>query len=299
MKFNKLYTLMLASVLFVGCSDDDSAWNSDNAMVSMGETELSYKENKGIINVPIVVDGTLNGPVQVTVEVAEKGSNPAMDDIHYLVTSKTIVIAEGATSGSIELLTVDDEEINEAREFTMTIKSAIGASVGSAATTTIILKDNDSAFYEKLQGKWKMKANDFWDDSEATFDITIVGAEEGEADYDKVLYATGIYGYSWAQMQLNYSFDASTKTVTLTVPMGSTCAVDVNFGMPNLQNVYYATVSDAGSLTTDGEVVFTVNDEFTAFEAPENATILGGVFDSVSGGYNGLWFGYYGIKFTK
>ncbi len=301
MKFNKLYTLLLASVMFVGCSDDDESWNNSKATVSMGETELSYKENKGIVNIPIVVDGTLNGPIQVTVEVAEKGSNPAMDDIHYLVTSKTIVIPEDATSGSIEMITVDDEEINEAREFTMTIKSVVGASIGSSASATITLKDNDSAFYEKLQGKWKFVGLDYWDGTSSSTDVTIVGAEEGEEDYDKVLYVTGIMGYSWTQMQMNYSFDLATKKVTLSIPMGTVFAGKVGFnGFANPQDIVLCTVTPEGSLTTAGEIFGEVNDDFTTVTFEEEGTMLGALFDSVTGAYSkGLWFGYYGMQLTK
>lgn len=296
MKFNKLYTLLLASVMFVGCSDDDESWNNSKATVSMGETELSYKENKGIVNIPIVVDGTLNGPIQVTVEVAEKGSNPAMDDIHYLVTSKTIVIPEDATSGSIEMITVDDDEINEAREFTMSIKSAVGATIGSSASATITLKDNDSAFYEKLQGKWKMSSLSSAG-AASQWDVTIVGAEEGEEDYDKVLYITGIMGYSWTSMRLEYEFDPATKQGRLFIPFGYVFAEGVNFSGLGVCDVATGGV-DNGYISFAGGVEGFWNDDFTEVKFEENKLMYGFlVQDGAPNGYT--WFNCMNIVLTK
>lgn len=45
MKINKIFALLLAATLFAACSDDDNDWNNGNATVSMGQTEISVKEN--------------------------------------------------------------------------------------------------------------------------------------------------------------------------------------------------------------------------------------------------------------
>jgi hypothetical protein len=104
--------LMMATVAFAACSSDDDGWNgSGDAVVSMANQEITWKENKGSstpVYVPITVTGERNGNVQVTVQVKETGENPAMDDIHYIITSKTIVIPADATQGKIELRTIDD-----------------------------------------------------------------------------------------------------------------------------------------------------------------------------------------------
>lgn len=298
MKFNKIYTLLLAAAMFTGCSDDDESWNSGTASVNMGQTELSFKENKGIVNIPITVDGELNGPIQVVVEVAETGANPAMDDIHYIVTSKTVVIPADATSGNIEMSTVDDNEINEARTFTMSIKSVEGATVGSNASAVITLKDNDAAFYEKLQGKWTFVGYDR-QGAETTYDLNIVGYEEGESGYDQTLYATGIMGYSWTQLELKYYFDMETKKASVSIPMGTLFAEGVDFGFANLQNVYAVTAVN-GQLSMSGEIMGTINDDFTEITFEEGRMLYGALFDSVTGSFDGYtWFSYHSIKFTK
>ena len=91
MKFRKIYALLLTSFLFVACSEEES-WNSSDVTVNMAQEEVLVKESAGIFNVPVTVSGELNGPIKVTVEVTEAGENPAMEDVHYIVTSKSIVI---------------------------------------------------------------------------------------------------------------------------------------------------------------------------------------------------------------
>ena len=261
MKINKIAALWLAAGLFVACADDDASWNGADATVSMGQTEISVKENKGIFNVPIVVDGTLNGPVKVMVEVAETGANPAMDDVHYYVTSKSIVIAPDDKKGNIEIATVDDPDINEARTFTVTITHVEGAKIGQS-TTTITLRDNDSAFYEKLQGAWKLSGVSPYS-GDIGWDVKIVGHEEGQDGYDEVLYITGMMGYDWTQATLLYHFDAATQKVTLSIPLGTMFASGVNFGNAGINDIFLGTAQD-GKMVFEGSVAGECNSDFTS-----------------------------------
>ena len=112
MKFRKIYALLLTSFLFVACSEEES-WNSSDVTVNMAQEEVLVKESAGIFNVPVTVSGELNGPIKVTVEVTEAGENPAMEDVHYIVTSKSIVIPADATGGNIEICAVDDNDITQ------------------------------------------------------------------------------------------------------------------------------------------------------------------------------------------
>ena len=255
MKLYKLSAFVLATAIFASCSEEELSWNSSAATVSMEQAELVYKENKGMVNVPIVVDGELNGPVEVTVEVAEVGENPAMEDVHYIVTSKTVLIPADATSGKIEFKTVDDADINEARTFVINIKSVNGATVGETASTTVTLKDNDSQFYEKLQGRWKMTS------SAGTWNINIIGAEEGEEGYNEVFQVTGIMGYDWTSMTMFYSYDVATKTGYVYIPFGYIFAEGVNFGLGGTQDVATGTVVD-GYINFDGGILGTWNEDF-------------------------------------
>lgn len=296
MKLNKIYAFLLATAVFAGCSEEEISWNSSEATVSMGQAELVSKENKGMVNVPIIVEGKLNGPVEVTVEVAEVGENPAMEDVHYLVTSKTIVIPADATEGKIEFKTVDDADINEARTFVMNIKSANGATVGSANNTTVTLKDNDSQFYEKIQGRWKWSAVDANGNPQA-WNVNIIGAEEDEEGYDEILQVTGIMGYDWTSMTMFYHFDKATKTGYLEIPFGYIFATGVDFGLGGLQDVATGTVAD-GYISFDGSLIGTWNDDFTEITFEENKIMYGFLVEN--GAPNGYtWFNCLNIKMSK
>ena len=290
MKLYKLSAFVIATAIFASCSEEELSWNSSAATVSMEQAELVYKENKGMVNVPIVVDGELNGPVEVTVEVAEVGENPAMEDVHYIVTSKTVLIPADATSGKIEFKTVDDADINEARTFVINIKSVNGATVGETASTTVTLKDNDSQFYEKLQGRWKMTS------SAGTWNINIIGAEEGEEGYNEVFQVTGIMGYDWTSMTMFYSYDVATKTGYVYIPFGYIFAEGVNFGLGGTQDVATGTVVD-GYINFDGGILGTWNEDFTEITF-EDKLLYGFLLDN--GAPNGYtWFNCSGIKMVK
>ena len=290
MKLYKLSAFVLATAIFASCSEEELSWNSSAATVSMEQAELVYKENKGMVNVPIVVDGELNGPVEVTVEVAEVGENPAMEDVHYIVTSKTVLIPADATSGKIEFKTVDDADINEARTFVINIKSVNGATVGETASTTVTLKDNDSQFYEKLQGRGKMTS------SAGTWNINIIGAEEGEEGYNEVFQVTGIMGYDWTSMTMFYSYDVATKTGYVYIPFGYIFAEGVNFGLGGTQDVATGTVVD-GYINFDGGILGTWNEDFTEITF-EDKLLYGFLLDN--GAPNGYtWFNCSGIKMVK
>ena len=296
MKYLKIFMLMVAAVTIASCSSDDESWNgSGNAVVSMGSQEITWKENKGSsspVSVPITVTGERDGNVQVTVSVAETGANPAMDDIHYIITSKTIVIPADATEGKIELRTIDDEDINESRTFTMTITDVKGATIGANATTLITLKDNDSEFYEKFLGSWVMTGTNWAGTTNYSWNVSIEGYDEGEEGYNKSLWISGMMGYAWAYADLEYNYDMASKEGSLSFVFPSLCAEDVDFGLGGTQNVILYRRS-GNSLDTN-PIVGHWNDDFTEVTFESDPA----VYASIEG-TDYTWFSIKGIKLTK
>ncbi|MBQ7942081.1 MAG: hypothetical protein IJ328_06725 [Muribaculaceae bacterium] len=305
MKFNKIFALLLAAAMFTACSDDDADWNSSAVTVSMDETEISVKENNGIFNVPVSVkadneDGAMNGPVEVTVEVTEVGENTAMENVHYFVTQKTIKIVAEEGTGNIEIRAADDNDINEARTFTVTIVDVKGGTIGENATTTVTIKDNDSVFYEKLQGRWKMSATSLSSGSSETWNVNVIGFNEGEPGYNEVLYITGMLGYEWTMLEVYYHFDMETKTGYLEVPYGTLFAEGVSFSGLGVMDVYTGTVSEDGYIVVRGSFTGEWNDEFNFITFDPEAQIYGFLAPTGSGSLNGyVWFGYAGFTMTR
>ena len=297
MKLSKILAIGLAVLTMTACSDDDDFnFNTDgNVTVDMGEPSITLKENKGYFNVPVVVTGEANGYVQVTVEVQEATGNPAMDDVHYIVTSKTINIAAEDKVGNVEIKTVDDGEINENREFIVTIVDAKGAKIGNERSTTVTLRDNDSEFYEKLMGKWTL--NYLSGGNPANWGVNVIGYDENESGYNETLYITGIQGYDWAQLEMSYFYDKSTNVGYLEVPLGTLVADGVNFGSFT-GTVLAATVED-GYVVTDGTLRAEWNDMFTEITFQDSPLLYLAVFDEATGDFMGRWGSFNLVNMTR
>ena len=153
MKYIKLFMLLVAATVFAACSDDDS-WNSKEVTVGFDNPTLSIKENGGLVNIPINVKGLRNGDIALVIKAEETGDNPAVEDVNYMITDKTLNLkADDLEEGvvNIELKTIDDQEINENRTLKLIIADAKGATIENNEIT-ITLRDNDAAFYEKFFG---------------------------------------------------------------------------------------------------------------------------------------------------
>ena len=288
--------MLLAVVAFMGsCSDDDESWNSKSGVtVSMENESMRFKESVGIVKVPIKVEGEANGPVSVTVEVKETGSNPAKENVHYYITTKTIKISDN--TGNVELECVDDDKINDERTFEISIVSAKGATVGSNTTTAVTLRDNDSEFYEKLQGSWVMNCT--FNKAPTKWDVKIVGAtDENDKDYNKVLYITGMIGYQWTTAKLSYDYNKATGKGSVAFDyLGQyNFAEGVNFNGLGVCNVRLFSV--AGNQLSEDPIYGTWSDDFKNITFDEG-TLYGGVFDS-SDAHKGGWFEISNITMTK
>lgn len=299
MKLNKLYAFVLAATM-VGCTEEDTpSWNSQKATVSMGQAELVCKENKGVINVPVTVEGKRNGIIEVEVEVAEYGDNPAFDDVHYILTSNKVIIPADATEGQFEFRAIDDNEINESRTFTITIKSAKHAEVNTEANSTmVILKDNDSQLYERLQGSWKMvsKSKDL---GSQNWKVNIIGAEEGAEGYNEVLQATFTVSDYPVSMTLNFSYDQATKKGHVYIPFGSILAANADFGFDKPLDVVAVTFDSKDNFVVEGGIYGYWNEDCTEIIFDKDQTLYGWLFYGGDPTLEYYLFDCSNIKLTK
>ncbi len=211
MKYIKLLSLLVA-VLFLGaCSDDDVKKNSAaDVTVSMGTATISPRESAGVVSLPIKVEGPTNGMVTLTVETREVGSNPAVENTNYYVTTKKINIT--GSEGYVELEMVDDDEINDPRTFEVTIVKVEHAKLNEAAkTTTVEIRDNDYEPYDRLQGTWTMTYKNY-DGAVQRQKVTITGADDpSQYIYNKLLYLEGML-LEKSKAQLSFNFDSANNT---------------------------------------------------------------------------------------
>lgn len=211
MKYIKLYTLLMVSLLFVtSCSNDDKG--TSNAIVNLPTQAMTVKENAGIFYVPVKVTGDHSNTIKAKFSVTAASIDPAVEDTNYIVTSKELVIPEGVDSVNVEIRAIDDAVINDNRIFTVNLVSVEGANMGQNTATVVTLRDNDANFYEKFAGKWWFEATT--NKGDVKLAMTITAANEGDAKYDKVLNGS----FSWdvgvavpMSFPINYSYDKTTK----------------------------------------------------------------------------------------
>ena len=228
--------LAIALPFFWSCSDDEEATNTEQCTVGFASNAITVEETAGYVQVPITVSGHRNGPVRLTIETATVGDEGAVEGTHYTITDKTLNLnSDTLSTGTInvEVKVIDDSEINNDRQFTLTIASAEGAEVTTSQTTVTIADndaDNDADFYKAFAGTWTFSATDI-KGSTTSFPVTITAAAEGSTDYEKVLTceASSILGagetYSW---KLEYSFDKESMTGQL----GLVCGEEISY-MPD------------------------------------------------------------------
>lgn len=186
--------LVLAGALFTACSDDETTNTNSGVTVEFESSTMSIRENAGYINVPVKISGARNGNVHFTVTTAEVGSNPAKEDVHYLVTTKNYnlnVDTLKSNTVNVQVKIVNDSEENDARQFSLTIASAEGATLGSTTTETITINDDDSSLYGKFSGTWVLsgKLDTGSDDGAQAFEKEVtIGTATSDAEYEKYLY---------------------------------------------------------------------------------------------------------------
>ena len=193
------------------CSDDDVKKNSAaDVTVSMGTATISPRESAGIVSLPIKVEGPTNGMVTLTVETREVGSNPAVENTNYYVTTKKINIT--GSEGYVELEMVDDDEINDPRSFEVTIVKVEHAKLNEAAkTTSVVIRDNDHEPYDRLQGTWTLTYKNY-DGAVQRQEVTITGADDpSEYIYNKLLYLEGML-LEKSKAHLSFNFDTANNT---------------------------------------------------------------------------------------
>ncbi|MCC8070300.1 MAG: hypothetical protein LIO90_00670 [Bacteroidales bacterium] len=297
MKYLKLFSIALAALAITACSDDDEKMNSASGVtVQLSTTEVKVKESKGIFTIPLEVTGEANGLIKVTLEVDAIIINPALENTHYVVTDKTLLIPKGETSVNVEINTIrDDGEQNDPREFVVMIVNVEGATIGANNYATVIMKDADSEFYDKLTGKWYMNFYDaFTDDLDFTsYPVTISGEDLGEDDDPDgaYLYISGL-GLGSCDLAMIYHYDNDTKEGYLEIPFGYSMGTYSGYDLEQdgLSQDFY--IYDSGSITA------TWNDDFTEITVDPEWGLFVAAYSG--GSYAGGFYGFYPqITFTK
>lgn len=282
MKSTKIFAIALAALMTTACSDDDDlTYNTEAGVtVEMAETSISVKENQGLFTVPMVINGTPNGYLTVTVKCTETGTDPAIANRNYYLTTDRINIADDAKTADVEFRAVDFRGLNPDRTFNVTIESVQGGAVGANNTTTVTIVDKGSSpLYNELPGNYifhgmSMDTNE-GSATEGQFvvenmdDVSMtLGTPDGNGGGTVIV--SGVLGMF--QMELTYDYDNEEKYGELLFNYGAIAATNTGFDK-------VAWVNQQGSETA-APVRGKWNDTFTAVTFGDDSSYFGlGVFD--------------------
>ncbi len=307
-------SFILTALFLTACEDDSNLNTFADATVSMGQGTYSVKENKGLFLVPVSVKGDRNGAVEVDVEV--KSTDPTcVEDRHFLVTSKHIIIPHDKNVGYVEIKAVDDRIINDDRQFVLRIVNVRGARIAQTdLETTVILIDNDDIPYDRLGGTWIVTATDMLQENspvQVSWETQLITV----ADEDEDGYGTTVTMSPWRMWNgetyegtlnivhpLVFHYNEASQTASLDLKLGQVMVEEIIMGGENedgfnLTNCLMrsATPTQTG-YTTNGTVVGTVNEDFTRITF--NLPLMGLLYDANSMPFS-YWFFYTDLTLTR
>lgn len=224
MKYIKLFMILAVALpFFTSCSEDDDV-NSAQCTVGFGSTELVVDESAGIFNIPISVTGRRNGPIYVKLQAEGTGENPAVEGENFQIIDKTLKLGgDTLETGTlnVEVQILDDTEMNENRQFTLTIVDADGAEIDGNQITVQVM--NNDGYYKSLFGEWTLTAISAAEGGEISCDVTIGGTEdESDPAYEKTLDVS-ITNLLRAGETLNFAWDYVFDSLQGMGQVGLTC----------------------------------------------------------------------------
>lgn len=229
MKLNKIFAVALAALTMTACSDDDKLElnTASGVTVAMEDATFTIGENVDMFNVPIEVTGEANGIITVTVQVKEGPANPddvehptqpAKEDVNYIITSKTVNIPAGSKTFGIEIRNNWEQGvINDDYVFELTIVDVKGATLGAQKSTIVTIENVDNA-YTMMLGNWTFVGRSEYEPGDMeTYNITMKTPDPVlEADlYGKELYAFGISGYDFLYIPFSFEYDEETEVISM------------------------------------------------------------------------------------
>lgn len=273
MKLYKLFIFIFAAAWLTACSDDDDVKNNTapGVTVEFASDSLITKEGQSVARLPFKITGEPNGKIRVQIEVTEAvgSTSPALEDVHYYVTTKTYWIYPDVENPAFEIVPVDDTEMNDPRTFIVKITSVEYAEAGVQQEAIGYIRDNDTLPYDRLTGDWVLTCLEEGADYAVPFAMT--NFDESDFRFERVLEATGDWMGVGASSTITLQFNKSGNFVTLMA--GAAIVEGINFTGFGPCNVYLA-VPAAGMPSLKGGIDGNWNDDFSEVSFGNQQVVL-------------------------
>ena len=287
MKLNNLFAVVFGAALLVSCSDDDGQkfnWNTaPDVTVEMAKTSITVKENASRFSVPVIVSGEPNGYVQVKFDIIEQG---AIEDINFIITTKTLNINSEDKVAYVEIAPVDFDDEDPMRSFILNIAEVKGAAVGVASETLVNIKDKgQSPKLDALENTtWECSYLDY-DGSEASFTSKLVvdNLADGSCHLESFI------GEDICSLPLIYEYDEKTRFGKFVINNGVYICTGVSFNQIGVADIQVGNAS--GNTSIEQRYVGNwIDDEYTTVSwqgskfmlmITQNGASTGYLFDAV------------------
>lgn len=290
---------LLIVVLFASCKKDVDS----TVVVDFDKPMVNVKENGGAFAVSLKVTGEHKKDIKVKAKIDPYGSYPAIEGTHYTVTYDEATISSSTNNGYFTFRTIDNEESDGYHQFKISIiaENIKGAKPGTITECIVTIKDDETAYYERLISSYHMAFQNDKGKSNA-FTVEIKGDEEGGPAYDKSLYLDGVQGLSWAKTRIEMDFvNLGGGLGYVEIPFGALVISDIDLGFETNSDVYIAGMNADGSPNFDGQIRGTWNNDFTKVTFEEDLPIYGFITPTGEMDFSSkrVWFCYKDIVLTK
>lgn len=212
------FTVLLSNATGATITDDTGLGTITNDDIPSVSLSVSSNTGSEAAMTAITVTATATAPVtgNQTVDVTVSGTGITSGD--YTLSSATITIPNGQTSGSVTFTVVDDTEVEGTETATLTISNpSAGITIGSPASQNITITDNDAATDLTISQSAPATAT-----AGTAFNYTLTFGNSGTTN------ATGFNVTFRVPNNVNYnsasggtactgsSYDTTTRTVTFT-----------------------------------------------------------------------------------
>ncbi len=202
-------------------SSSKSSSSNPNGVMNFSALTYGFPEDAGSVTITVKRDGGTTGSVNVNYTTANGTGKSGTD---YTSTSGTLSFASGETSKTFTVSVTDDSSVDGNKTFTITLSGQTGgAGLGSMATTTISLLDDETDDFSTGTGSLKF--------SKATYDTTegsgkadvIVQRITGNKGTVSVNYATvsgtAFSGVDFTSTSGTVTFAPGETSKTITIPV--------------------------------------------------------------------------------
>ena len=253
MKILKIFAIAAVAMSVAACSDDDNPINTNSGVtVELEQASIVTKEDRGIIEIPLVINGERNGDITVTLGIeSSQYENPAVDEKNVYFTTKTVVIFPEDDTYDVELGLYDDDEMNQSRWCDVTIVAVDGGEIGAKNYTTVEIRDNDTEPYDRAAGTWQLitaTENDNGTLTETKQYIKLVSYDEGTSGYQNYYQVKDLVSGADLTFRAYYQFDDTDSIGYIQLNNGQQGG-SIEIGSYGEQTVtLYQLVAEGGSL---------------------------------------------------